>query len=62
MTWAEIKEAAEKAGVKEEDEICMILCENGKGNKSFNKTKLGKALKLSEKASERKGDFSGCAV
>lgn len=44
MTWAEIKEAAEKAGVKEEDEICMILCENGKGNKSFNKTKLGKAI------------------
>jgi hypothetical protein len=62
MTWAEIKKAAEELGIKDDDEINAILCENGKGAKEFHKIKLGKALKLTEKASEDSQDHHGCAV
>lgn len=62
MTWAEIKEAVEQAGVKDDDEIRDIVCENGKGDKTFHKVKLGRAYRLTEEISERPGDFAGCAV
>ena len=32
MTWKQIKDAVEEAGVKEDDEISLIQCENGHGD------------------------------
>lgn len=52
MTWREIKEAVAQAGVKENEEIALIQCENGKGNHTFHKVTLGKRLKLAENVSE----------
>lgn len=62
MTWKEIKQAVEQAGVSDEDEICLLQCEGRDGAKTFHKTKLGKSLKLSEDVSEEREDFAGCAV
>ena len=64
MTWKEIKEAVEKAGVKEDEEITLIQCENGKGDHTFHKVTLGKRLKLAENVSEEMSriEAEGCAV
>jgi hypothetical protein len=64
MTWTEIKEAVEQAGVGEDEEIGSIQCENGDGDHTFHKVRLGKALKLAENASPEKAreDAAGCAV
>ena len=42
MTWSEIKKAVEEAGVGEDEEIGLIECENGSGDRSFHKVRLGK--------------------
>jgi hypothetical protein len=64
MTWREIKDAVEKAGVREDEEIIQIQCENGAGDHTFHKLRLGKALKLTENVSEEvlRKEAEGCAV
>ena len=64
MTWGEIKSAVEDAGVTEDQEISTIQCENENGDHTFQKTRFGKALKLSENISltKQKEDAEGCAV
>lgn len=64
MTWSEIKKAAEQAGVGEDEEIGLIQCENGDGDHTFHKVRLGRMLKLAENVSPEKAreDAEGCAV
>jgi len=64
MTWAEIKNAVEQAGVSEDDEISVIQCENGDGDHTFQKMRLGRALKLAENISQEaaRHEAEGCAV
>ncbi|HZE72511.1 MAG TPA: hypothetical protein VE135_23630 [Pyrinomonadaceae bacterium] len=64
MTWREIKDAVEKAGVREDEEIVQIQCENGEGDHTFHKLRLGRALKLTENVSEEvsRKEAEGCAV
>jgi hypothetical protein len=64
MTWSEIKKAVQQVGVGEEEEISLIQCENGDGDHTFHKVRLGKALKLAENVSAEKAreDAKGCAV
>ena len=64
MTWSEIKNAVEHAGIGEDEEIGLIQCENGNGDHTFHKMRLGKALKLAENVSTEKTreDAQGCAV
>jgi hypothetical protein len=46
MTWKQITEAVEEAGVEESEEITIIQCENGHGDGTFHKMRLGRALVL----------------
>ena len=64
MTWREIKEAVAQAGVREDEEIALIQCENGRGDHTFHKVILGKRLKLAENVSEELAriEAEGCAV
>jgi hypothetical protein len=62
MTWKEIKKAVEEAGVNEEEEIFLIQCEIGEGDKTFHKMRLGTTLKLAENAAADAEEYSGCAV
>lgn len=62
MTWKQIKEAVEEAGISEDEEIKLIECENGDGDGTFHKMRLGKAIKLTENTVEKPEDISGCAV
>jgi hypothetical protein len=64
MTWKEIKKAVEEAGVEEDEEIGLIKCENGDGDHTFHKVRLGKTLKLAENVTREKAreQAEGCAV
>ena len=64
MTWREIKDAVENAGVREDEEIVQIQCVNGEGDHTFHKLRLGKTLKLTENVSEEvsRKQAEGCAV
>jgi len=64
MTWTEIKKAVEEAGVADDEEITLIQCENGDGDHTFHKVRLGKALKLIENVSEEasRKAAGGCAI
>jgi hypothetical protein len=64
MTWSEIKKAVEEVGVGEDEEIGLIQCENGDGDHTFHKVRLGRTLKLAENVSAEKAreDAEGCAV
>jgi hypothetical protein len=62
MTWKEIKKAVDDAGIKDDEEISLIQCENGHGNKTFTKVKLGKFVKLAENHKEDAEEYAGCAV
>lgn len=64
MTWREIKQAVEAAGINEDEEIASIQCENNDGDHNFKKMKLGNRLKLSEGISSEKArkDADGCAI
>jgi hypothetical protein len=64
MTWKEIKKAVAEAGVEEDEEIGLIQCENGSGDHTFHKVRLGKTLKLAENVSEEvlQKEAGGCAV
>lgn len=62
MTWTEIKNAVEKAGIKENDEVTIIQCEPHHGAKSFHVIKLGSLVKLAEDFAESaRSEASGCA-
>ena len=57
MKWSEIKEAVERSGVSEDDEILEIHCELSDGDKELHPSKQGRFLRLSEhlsKAAQRK--------
>lgn len=64
MTWRQIKAAVEEAGVQEDEEIVLIQCENGEGDHTFQKVRLGHTLKLAENVSEEvaRKNAQGCAV
>lgn len=64
MTWKEIKEAVAEAGVREDEEITLIQCENGRGDHTFHRVTFGKRLKLAENVSEEawRREAGGCAV
>ena len=64
MTWSEIKKAVEQVGVSDDEEISVIQCENGIGDHTFHKVRLGKTLKLAENVSEEvsRKEAEGCAV
>jgi hypothetical protein len=64
MTWGDIKKAVAEAGVKDSEEIDLIQCENGDGDHTFLKMKLGNRLKLAENVSTEKAREAaeGCAV
>ncbi len=64
MTWGEIKHAVEQAGVGDDEEIGVIQCENGDGDHTFHKVRLGNTLKLAENVSTEKARDAakGCAV
>jgi hypothetical protein len=64
VTWAQMKHAIEQAGVKDDEEISEIQCEDVNGDQSFQKVRLGVKLKLVENISNEKArsDAEGCAV
>ena len=56
MTWSEIKQAVEDAGVEDDDDIALIQCENEEGDHTFHKMRLGKMLKLAERVATEKAN------
>ena len=52
MKWSEIKEAVERSGVSEDDEILEIHCELSEGDKELHPSKQGRFLRLSEHLSK----------
>ena len=48
MKWSEIKEAVERSGVSEDDEILEIHCELRDGDKALHPSKQGNFIRLSE--------------
>jgi hypothetical protein len=52
MKWSEIKEAVERSGVSEDDEILEIHCELRDGDKALHLSKQGNFFRLSERLSE----------
>lgn len=64
MTWKEIKDAVETAGVKENDEIIMIECELHDGDKTLHAARSGNKVRLREHADEAKSKvtMNGCAT
>jgi len=64
VTWKEIKNAVEQAGIHEEDDIDLIQCEGSSGDNTFRKMRLGNKLKLTENVLPDKAreDAERCAV
>lgn len=62
MTWKELKEAAEIAGVKESDDIVSIECERRDGDKTFQRAKSGNMIMLREHIDDKKSEVNGCAT
>jgi hypothetical protein len=62
MTWKELKQAVEEAGVNDEEEIFAIECEHARGDGTFHRMRLGHALKLRENTEEDGDDSSACAI
>jgi hypothetical protein len=62
MTWKELKTAIEKTEIRDDDEIWMIECTYGQGDKTLRVMRLGRALKLIESPSDEVSDHSGCAT
>jgi hypothetical protein len=52
MKWSEIKEAVERSGVSEDDEILEIHCELSDGDKELHPSKQGRFLRLNEHLSK----------
>lgn len=63
MTWSQIKEAVDKLGIRENDEILEIRCEQGDGNHTLHQVRIGNFLILAEDLSERaRNEALGCCV
>ena len=62
MTWKQIKKAIDEAGLEDDEEISLIQCESRAGNRTFHKTRLGRAVKLTEDSRQDIEDSSGCAI
>jgi hypothetical protein len=52
MKWSEIKEAVERSGVSDDDEILEIHCELSDGDKALHPSKQGDFITLSEYLSD----------
>jgi hypothetical protein len=52
MKWSEIKNAVERSGISEDDEILEIHCELRDGDKKLHPAKQGDFVRLSEHLSE----------
>lgn len=62
MTWSQIKQAVEEAGVSDTDEIIDIQCKLHDGDKTLRKIKLGRFVKLAEDdADYPRRQAAGCA-
>lgn len=62
MTWSELKEAVENAEVSDDDEVCLIECVYGEGDKTLHVMRLGRAFKLTENPANGGNDYRGCAT
>ncbi|HZS09454.1 MAG TPA: hypothetical protein VFD58_31785 [Blastocatellia bacterium] len=64
MKWSEIKNAVERAGIREDEEITEIRCEFHDGDKTLRLVRLGRFLKLEENLSEeaQRRESAGCAA
>lgn len=62
MTWKEIKNAVETAGVKESEEILFIECELHDGDKELHAARSGKSVRLREHVNEARAKENGCAT
>ena len=64
MTWKEIKQAIEDAGIEDYEEISSIECENGSGDHTLHRIKIGRFVKFRENVSpaEQQQDSEGCAI
>lgn len=64
MIWLEIKQAVAAAGIKDEDEICLIQCDEEAGNRTFHQVRIGNALKLVENCGhpQEVKEAEGCAT
>jgi hypothetical protein len=64
MKWSEIKEAVERSGVGENDEILEIHCELHEGDKTLHPARQGDFITLSEYLLEEteKRELAGCAI
>lgn len=62
MTWKEIKQAVETAGVNESEEILFIECELHDGDKTLHAARSGKLVRLREHVDDEKADTNGCAI
>jgi hypothetical protein len=62
VTWKQIKKAVEESDLEEDEEVSLIQCENGDGDGTFHKVRLGRAVKLAENVSEDAAKSSGCAI
>jgi hypothetical protein len=63
MTWAEIQNAVQQAGISDNDEIVEIHCEPNDGGKTLHQIRLGRFIKLAEDISEKGREAArGCCV
>lgn len=64
MNWSEIKQAVEAAGIKDEDEICLIQCDEEAGDRTFHQVRIGNAVKLVENCGHKQEveQAEGCAT
>jgi hypothetical protein len=63
MTWLQIKEAVDELGIRENEEILEIRCEQGDGNHTLHQVRIGNFLILAEDLSEKaRKEALGCCV
>ena len=62
MTWKEIKEAVETAGVSENEDILFIECELHDGDKTLHAARSGKVVRLKEHTDPERSGVNGCAI
>jgi hypothetical protein len=63
MTWDEIKQAVEKAGINGNVDITEIQCASEGGDKKFQVIRIGNKIKLSESYDQKaRAAAAGCAT
>ena len=63
MTWLEIKDAVDRLGIKENDEILEIRCEQGNCNHTLHQVRIGNFIVLAEDLSEAaRKEAAGCCA